>query len=428
MLTRILRGALPFCVVAGWAVSLSAAEPMEDWINQALDGNPEVVTARMQWEAAKTQIDQVRGLEDPMAGVNVMREDSNRFDDADEIEWMVSQRIPFWGKRKFRGEAARLMAEAAGFQYMEVMRTVRAQVIEASWKLWIAARELEINEEYLSLLAQNAEAARGRYAAGEGGQGDLLRAQVEEATVRNEQADLELEREVIQASLNRLLNLPPDTPQRMDSAPMQRDIGMDLDELYRRARQYCCFLMSYVRLVEAAEYAGRAARRDRAPDFELTVQAREPRGSGGIQEYDTGIAINIPWLWRGKYAAAIREADIERDKALAMLEGEQNMTLFEVKERHTRIDNRRRSLALLNETILPRATELADVMRASYEAGSVTFLEWLDAQRALLDARRRLVRAQGQYVIDYAWLEQIVAEWGPREIETGLVTEAMLAE
>jgi outer membrane protein TolC len=243
--------------------------------------------------------------------------------------------------------------------------------------------------------------------------------------MKNEVVTMEREVAVNVTALNKLLNADPNTPRRV-AAPVETPrFTLTLEQMQAQARQYCCILLAALRTVQAREAGIKVAKLESAPDFEFRIEARQFNGQGGIQEYDTGVFINFPWLWRGKYKAMVNEAEADLDMSRAEFESELNMTMFDVKELHTNADTAMRLMGLYEKTVLPQARQLVEASRAGYETGGSTFLELVDAQKALLDAELAYERARAAYGRNYAKLDTIIGNWGEREYATGLVTKDM---
>src|SRR6185295_7098999 len=110
---------------------------------------------------------QVRSLDDPMlAGVIAPSSfGSNAVENGYRVE--VSQKIPFPGKLRLRGEAALSEASAAGNDVEEM----RVQLIESAklafYEYYLAARGIAVNQEGLELLNQFRANADVRYKNGQ---------------------------------------------------------------------------------------------------------------------------------------------------------------------------------------------------------------------------------------------------------------------
>lgn len=413
-------------LLAGLVLSLSVARAgtLDEWVVAALAKNPELAAAKQKWEAAKQKIPQVRALDDPMIGVDIER-DSTRFNSYMDAEWMISQKLPWFGKRAAKASVAQLEAEATGFQYLELARALRGRVVAAHWQLWLAQQTVALTSENRQLLEEFAAAARARYEAGQTTQADLLRAEMELARVSNEVTTAARELQVAQAALNQLLAAAPTTPREVSVAPSLPALSASLEQLQSQARKYCCILMSSLRAAQAREAAVRVARLENAPDFELRVEARQRNGRSGIQEYDTGVAINFPWLWRGKYRALQQEARAEWAMAQADFENEVNATMLEIQELYTRVESAHRLVRLYETKLLPQARQLIETTRAHYEAGTARFPELVEAQKLWRDARLEHERARAEAGQAHARLETIAAPWGAFELATGLIPEDM---
>lgn len=406
------------------ALPATRAETLEDWIATALAKNPALAAAKQKWEAAKQKVPQARALDDPMIGVDVER-DSTRFNSYADAEWMLSQKIPWFGKRAAKASVAQLEAEVTGFQYLELVRSLRGQVIAAHWDLWLAQRTAALMAESRQLMEQLARAARARYEAGNGSQADVLRAEMELAKMANSVTTMEREVAVAQAVVNKLLAADPSTVRRVEHSPTVPALEMKLEDLQSQARQFCCILMSFRRAVQAREAGLRVAKLENAPDFEFRVEARQFNGRSGIQEYDTGVALNFPWLWRGKYRAQQQEAKADLAMAQAEFDNEVNLTMVEIKELYTQTESAMRLVNLYEDKLLPQARQLIEASRAAYEAGNATFLEVLEAQKLWRDAQLEHERARAAAGKAHAKLDAIAAPWGEFEISTGLIPKDM---
>ena len=273
-----------------------------------------------------------------------------------------------------------------------------------------------------SFLEQAKNSALAQYESGTAPQTDVLRANIELAELKNEITTMERERDVAQASIHALLNEAPTAPRHNAGTLKLPKLVVSVEKLFAMAKNRCFILMSTQRMKEAKEAMLKAVRLEGKPDLEFRVEARQFEESGSIDEYDTGIFLNIPWLWRGKYGAKVREAQAELNAAQADLESEINQTFVEIREKHARADESRRQIQLYKKTILPQARQLVESSRASYQVNRATLLELLDAERMLRESTVRYFGFQADYVKNCAELDQITAPWGTFETDTGLVS------
>jgi outer membrane protein TolC len=406
------------------AVPAAFGQSPAEFQHIAETNNPALAAARSTWDAMRTKVAAARSLPDPMAGVDMERANTT-ISDYDDFEFMVSQDLPGWGKRDARARVATLEAEVAGFTYIENVRDVRRRTARAWWDLWLVENRIGIAREQTNLLASVESAIRARMQSGQGQPNDLIRAQVESSRSANNVATLIAQRDAALVRLNALVNRPTDTAVVLPKEPPLPQVAGDWATLEARARKYCCILVGAQREILARGAAVRAARIERRPDYQFRVEARQFNGGGTIDEYDTGIFVNLPWLWRGKYDAAEAEAQAARAGAESTAEQRLNETLAELREQYVMVENARRSVDLYTRDILPQADRMIANMRASYGSGMMTLRDLIDALRDVREARDAWLMACAELGSAYADLESNIQPWTEFERSTGLIPADM---
>ncbi|HMP75559.1 MAG TPA: TolC family protein [Kiritimatiellia bacterium] len=401
------------------------ADTIDGLINEGLLKSQGLLAAESQWRAAQQRIRPARSLDDPMVGVDVMRMNT-RIDDYMGLEYMVSQRLPPLGVRDARSEAAKLQADAAGFRYLEKGREMRASVIEAAWKLRLAELRVERYDDMTRLASNMVESVRARYESGQAMAADFARARIELVRMAVEAANMRRERPAMLAELNALLDAPPDTPRDVSALPPPAPLPLSREAYLARAGEYRCALLSFDRETKARVALARAARREQRPMFEVRVEARQFEGSGGIDEVDTGLFMNIPWLWYGKYKGMIAEAAAEEQMARAELAEEIRVTEMEVSDFYARAENNWHTASALRDEVLPLAGEALAQAQAAFTSGAGGLMDVIDAQRVLLEVRLELDTALATYAGAHARLEQIAGPFGDWEKSTGALPRELM--
>jgi outer membrane protein TolC len=356
-------------------------------IDTALANNPEIAASQRKWEAARQKIPQARALDDPMIGVIVDRVETKRFDTFDENEWMISQTVPWFGKRDLRGGVEAGAATRAEMDWRMKKLDVVAMVKQAYYDLWQAQRELEVNERNQELLRQFVEAARTRYETGSGTQSDLIRAQNELAKLAEDRVDRVRTQQQALADLNQLLRRPPETPVDIGpevTAPVV-ELGITLEQLQAAAEDRPELLGAREGAVRSATAALALAKKGYYPDVQFRFEARQYSGASGIQEYDTGVFINFPWLNHGKYKAAVAEARANLDASRDDLDAMRVRTASEVRKLYDGVHTMHHHYDLYTERLIPQQRLAVESARAAYETGAGGFLDLLDADRMLFD-------------------------------------------
>ena len=192
---------------------------LADVVAEALRANPEIAAAEQRYDAARQRPAQERSLPDPMisAGYN---SSGNPLPGAGlgteptaNIGVMVSQEIPYPGKRELRASIASREADAE-FQQIEAARlSVTARVKQAYYRLAYAYAVGDVLTRNRELLDTLLKVSENRYAVGQAAQQDVIKAQTQLSIL-----ELQLERRTrrsarrAKASSNALLARPAIAP------------------------------------------------------------------------------------------------------------------------------------------------------------------------------------------------------------------------
>ena len=195
------------------AVFLHEALPLDAVLTYAQGHNATIRAARARLRAAQERPAQVSALDDPTftyEGFNIPENfDLTR---TDNNILKLSQKLPFPGKRRLRGEVATYEAAIASEDVRRVEVMTRAEVKKAYYDLWQVHQNLLIYSREKELAAQFATIAEKKYAVGQVSQPDVLRAQVELTRLINRVTTQTLKLGEVRAMLNGLLSRPPEAP------------------------------------------------------------------------------------------------------------------------------------------------------------------------------------------------------------------------
>jgi len=260
-------------------------------VRQVLRRNPTVRAARYAWRAALARYPQVTALDDPMVGAGLAPRSigSNRVDDAPRFD--VSQKFPFPGKLRLRGEAALGEADAASHDHAAVRLRLATMASLLYDDYHLVSRSLEITARHVSLLEEFKRIATTRYEAGMGAQQDPIQAEVELTHALHRQIVLGTAHRVTTEQINALLHRPThgDLPPTRAGDLVQSAPGDGPDQLITLALEHRPELAAAEARVGAEQARLELAWREYFPDFSLVgayngvmQPSRKPRhGSNG---------------------------------------------------------------------------------------------------------------------------------------------------
>lgn len=401
---------LVLCALLGGATSAAAETLTErDVISAVLSNNPSMKAARARWESMKERVPQARAWDDPMAGVDVERTGTTRFDRYTDTEWMLSQRIPLSGQNRSRGRTAVAEARASfeEFRRAELDVVTRAKVAFA--RLANAHTQLEINRRNTGLLEQFVEISRVKYEAGIQTQSDVLIAQTD--LLRLSEARNNLERDVSdqQSQLNVLMNRPARAPLGRPGGLAFRQRDFSFAELHAKALAQRPEVTGAQERIEAEKARVQLANRQWFPDPQFRVEARQFEDSSrAFNEYDTGVFFSVPWVNFRKYSAGVREAKRSLEAAENQAQAARTEAAGLIRDQLQKIATAAKNYELFRDRIMPLANQAVGATRAGYESDKSGFLELITAQRTFRDVEAATANSLAEYEIAVAELQSIV--------------------
>lgn len=239
---------------------------LQDYLNLAAVNNAELRAEFEKWKAAIEEILQARSLSDPQLMYGYATEPTPQ-----RSMFEVMQMFPWFGVLEDRTDAATAMAKSAGRQYEAKKLAVFYNVKDAFYEFSYLAKAIEITNENLQLTKHFEEVARTKYATAAASHPDIIRAQVELATLENDLISLEKSRPAVIAKLNSLLNRPAESNLPWPQAPAYRQVLIDFTQVYKLTKQNNPELQSMAYDIEAAKSTERLARKKFYPEFGIGV-------------------------------------------------------------------------------------------------------------------------------------------------------------
>ena len=396
------------CLFAG-----EAELSVEELIEQVLARNPTLAQMVAAWQAASARYPQVTSLEDPMLagtfGPGTISPDDPGVEFAYRVE--VSQKLPFPGKLRLRGENALAEASAAGRDVDDM----RLQLVEtartAFYDYYLVERALEVNNESLQLLREIRSNAQTRYQTGLVPQQDVLQADVEIGREQDRRLELEQMRQVAIARINTLMHLAPDNS--LPSPPKQLNVTDQLPDIHflrTAALARRPDLQAIAARIAAEEASLGLAQKEFYPDLEPFFMY--DRFMGNVSDNrdlatQLGVRVNLP-LRRSRRFGAVAEAEARIAQRRAELDKVTDQVNFQVQEAYARVLRSERSVRLYRDTILKAAETNVKAAQSAYVTGKTPFLSLIEAQRNLVMLRDRYYEAVADYFRRHAALERAV--------------------
>ncbi|RJQ65258.1 MAG: TolC family protein [Desulfobacteraceae bacterium] len=424
MMTRTIQYILFCLTVFIPAVTSSQSEkPLLNpdlLIQEAVQNNPEILSAKQKWEAYKEKVPQASALPDPMFGFGIVNLPTNfsfREEDMTMKEVSVSQMLPFPGKRALMRGAAEEEAEAVSKEVEERANNVIREVKNAYWDLSHVYRTTEVAQRNKGILESLAKIAEAQYAVGTGIQQDVLKAQVEISKMVDELIMLGQQRIALEARLCSLLNRSGECLIGEPEELVFRKFPTTLQELQSTALDSSPTLARMKNMIEAKEKELRLARLDYYPDFTVRFAYGQRDDSPEMDRRDmvTGmVEVNLPIFYKSKQGRKVAETMADLRALEAQYRGMKNEIFYMIASMGSMLERSEKQLALYKTGIIPQAGAQVKSALSAYTVNRVDFMSLLDSQMTLYRYELEYHSALTEYERNLAGLEAAVGKRFPR--------------
>lgn len=352
-------------------------------IEESLAARPELRQADANVRAEQERVPQAGALADPTLSLGLQNDgfDGLQIGKMETSFWqvMVTQPLPWPGKRDLRTDVAAAGARLAEAAAARVRLTVEADVKRAYLELILVRDRLALLARLEALWVKAQGLARTRYEASEGAQSDLLRAQLEQNRLRQRRWALRAEERTRLQALNRLRNHRLDEP--LVTSRTVAQLGLpplpEAEAALADAERRSPELLEARLQVERAASQVSLARRDRWPDLAVTA-AIMPRG-GLDPMWQAGLSVSLPIFSGRKQSRAVAEREARAAGAGSAAEAVREVLRLRVQDRLALLESLLESARIYQDGLLIQSRATADSTLSQYRVGRVTFASVLEA-------------------------------------------------
>jgi cobalt-zinc-cadmium efflux system outer membrane protein len=372
---NVLCGALSLVVLAAGS---AAALTLEDAVRLAVTNNPGLAAARQQVVAAGGRANQARLWPNPELELSAEDMPTRGGGLSASVNMIgVAQTVPFPGKKALDARIGQREVTAAEHEYRLRERELVRDVKAAFCRALAAEKKLGVSRELLDLAESLSKVAAQRVAAGATGPQESLRAEIETERARVEWTAEERERAEALQELAALLGRP--------SGPLPVLQGELTDAARPAAAPDHPGLAAARANKERAELDDQRAKLDPWPDVTFGVAGgRDMATKEDMLMFRVSLPLPLFDRGQGRQRETRARAEAARHDAAAT---EQRLSR-EFAVANARLRAATEQVAAYRARILPKAEEALKLVRGGFEAGKFGFLDLVDTQRTLAEARR----------------------------------------
>ncbi|MGB6240996.1 MAG: efflux transporter outer membrane subunit [Castellaniella sp.] len=315
----------------------------------------------------------------------------------------LAYEVDLFGRVASEVDAASADAQRAQALYQSVLLALQADVAQSYFLIRQLDGETLLYEHTIALRRMSLDLVETRYREGDISELDVARARSELATARAQALGIDRQRAAAEHGLALLLGRPPAdfslSRQPLARIPVAIPAGLPSSLLERRPD-----IAAAERALAAANARVGAAKAALFPQLTLT-------GAFGFESSEldellrwssrsfllgplVGTALSLPIFDGGRRQAGV-------DRARARYEEDVALYRQSVLKAFGEVEDGLSSLRLLGEqgevqdSAVASAARAAELSKAQYEAGSVSYLEVIDADRNVLQRKRAVVQLDG---------------------------------
>lgn len=388
---------------------------LESLISEALDNNPQIQSSQNMWKAEKYKITQSRTLPDPMAHYGYYGESVETRVGPMEHKVGASQKIPFPSKLVFQGRAQKKAAEISSEEFEATKREIIKNIKAVYYDIFWVDKAIQITQGEKAILENLESVAKRKYESKMAPGQDVIKAQVGISELIDRLYLLNENRESLVSQMNSLLNRPRNTPfcGVADVNPSEFNHSLaDLREMAGISRQE---LKGAKLAIEKAQHEKSLAKLNYVPDltfgFDYTFigKGSTTMPNDGKDAWLGTVSLNIP-IWFNKLNAQIKEKKVALESVKQNYEDTKNIVDYEVESLYYKIRSSRDIINLYKNALIPQTEQSFDAAKTGYESGEADFLNWLDAERTILQTKLTYYKAIADYQKSIAQMERVVGQ------------------
>ncbi|MCY0387472.1 efflux transporter outer membrane subunit [Robbsia sp. Bb-Pol-6] len=408
--------------VARWWTELGDPE-LDSLIETALANNPDIRAAEARLRASRASLTKAQDNALPKVAANAAALRTQRPSELDTLGsgplklytagFDATWEIDLFGGTRRAIEAAGAQAQSVEANLADTHVSLAAEIAQAYVELRaqqqravIAHQSAEYEEQILTLTQQ-------RRARGTASDADVERSRTQVGTTRASLTPIDAD---VGESLDRLAVLCGLEPGALDARlskagplptlPATVAIGDPAALLKRRPD---------IRAAERKLASSTAQIGENEADYfpkltllgDLGFSASTP---GGLFRRSNSSWIGVPYLsWNvfdfGRTRAAVRNAEAQRDEAVANYQGTVLGALRDADTALSHYGHQRDNVAQLRD-VEASADRSAALMNQRYRAGASSMIDWLDTERTRLSAQQNTLNGQAQLVEDFVSIQK----------------------
>ena len=372
---------------------------LKDAIEIAVKNHPEVQKSKYYIEAAKGR--HLRDISLPPLNLSVTNEfipNGSGITNYDESTIEISQGFDFPTIYFAKNSRADAEINAAGFGNEQTLNNLRTSVKRAYFTALAKYQLLKVAEENNKIATEFQKKAEIRYKVGEGTNLELLTSKVQLTESKSLIETSKMEYLTALEELKYFLGNNTDSDLSgliLSDSLFYRKYDFTLDGLVNNSMQMNPNIKRASSELESAEINRKIAWMNLIPSFNASYMFQKTQVNSGY--YGVRLGISLPVWFMYDQRGSIMEADANYSINTYELQNIKNLIIQKIHSAYLDYLNHDKQLILYQNELIPQTEEIFRTADLSYQAGEITYLEFLQAKITTINTRINLIK----YLFDY---------------------------
>lgn len=391
--------------------AFAKAQDLNTLIEEAMTNNPEIQAFELRYKIASEKVNEVNSLPNTEMSAGYFASEPETRTGAQKARFSVKQIVPWFGTITARENYANSMADADYLEIAIAQRKLTLSVAQTYYSLYGLTAKQAVLEENIQLLKTYERLALTSVEVGKASAVDVLKLQIRQNELQQQQEMLEQEILAEQAKFNNLLHRDASTAILVEEIELPEEDtllspeGLTLNpELVKYDKLYASIDQAeLLNLKERGANLGIGL--DYIPVAERTDMNVEDNGKDIVMPM---ISVSIP-IFNNKYKSVTQQNSLRKQQ----LDAERENRLDRLKTMFTQAEKMRTSARIQYRTQqknLRYAKDAEEILIKNYETGTIDFNDVLDIQELQLKFETQQIEAIKNYYLQSAIIHYLITQ------------------
>ena len=388
-------------------------QSLDDYLEVALQNNPDLKAAYFSFEAQLEKVEQVKFLTNPTLGFGYFISPIETRLGSQQTKISLSQIFPWFGTLSAKKAAASLIA-AAQFEQFRSKQALLTFMVKTAYYNYLEALELlEIHRQNLSIMKSHKNMAKIAYSNGKSKNTEVLDANLMLDEITSNIQILDQRLDLLKRSFNRLLNRPDSLKITATTLAEPTDLNINKDPDSTLAHHPK--MAALEQQMAAAIIDENVARKNGLPQIGVGIDYMVIQPLDGSMVKNNGkdalmpmVSLSLP-IFRKKYQSQIREIQLYQKQLAAQKKQLQNtLTIEWVTAQNQRFESQ--AQYDLDEKKIQNANQKITFAFSDFRVANGNFKNILEAQKNLLKFKLSQVTWKRNYAEALAKMTYLISK------------------